>query len=57
MAPVMEVHPMDKHTVVSRESWIEAHKRLLANEKEFTRLQDELSRQRRRLLWVRVGKA
>ena len=57
MAQVMENHPMDKHTVVSRESWIKARKRLLAKEKEFTRLRDELSRQRRRLPWVRVGKA
>lgn len=47
---------MDTHAVVSRESWIEARKRLLAKEKEFTRLRDALSRERRDLPWVRVDK-
>jgi len=47
---------MESHAIVSRESWTEARKRLLAKEKEFTRLRDELSRQRRDLPWVRVEK-
>ena len=47
---------MVKHTVVSQQEWIEERKRLLAKEKEFSRLRDELSRERRNLPWVRVEK-
>jgi predicted dithiol-disulfide oxidoreductase (DUF899 family) len=47
---------MESHRVVSRNQWIEARKALLAKEKEFTRLRDELSRERRELPWVRVDK-
>src|SRR5262249_53189963 len=42
--------------VVSREEWLAARTAFLAREKEFTRLRDELSRQRRALPWVRVDK-
>ena len=45
------------HNVVTREQWLEARTALLAKEKEFTRLRDELSRQRRALPWERVEKA
>jgi predicted dithiol-disulfide oxidoreductase (DUF899 family) len=47
---------MESHQVVSRDQWIEERKALLAKEKEFTRLRDELSRERRALSWVRVDK-
>jgi predicted dithiol-disulfide oxidoreductase (DUF899 family) len=46
-----------EHKVVSREEWLAARTALLAKEKEFTRLRDELSRQRRALPWVEVEKA
>ena len=42
--------------VVSPEEWIVARKQLLAKEKEFTRLRDELSRKRRELPWEKVEK-
>ncbi len=45
-----------RHKVVSSEAWLEARKAHLAKEKEFTRLRDELSRQRRELPWVKVEK-
>ena len=45
---------MATHRVVSREEWIEARRRHLAREKEFTRLRDELSRERRELPWEKV---
>ncbi len=45
------------HPIVSREEWLTARTALLKKEKEFTRLRDELSRQRRALPWVRVDKA
>ena len=48
---------MTEHEVVQHEEWVEARKALLAKEKEFTRLRDELSRQRRELPWERVDKA
>lgn len=47
---------MENHTVVSSVEWIEARKQLLAKEKEFTRLRDQLSQQRRDLPWERVDK-
>jgi predicted dithiol-disulfide oxidoreductase (DUF899 family) len=45
-----------RHEVASHNSWLDARKDLLAKEKEFTRLRDELSRQRRELPWERVDK-
>ena len=42
------------HRVVSREEWIAARLQHLAQEKEFTKLRDELSRKRRELPWVEV---
>jgi predicted dithiol-disulfide oxidoreductase (DUF899 family) len=47
---------MESHRVVSRDQWIEERKALLSKEKEFTRLRDQLSRERRELPWVRVDK-
>src|SRR5262249_27642953 len=47
---------MVQHNVVSHDEWTEARKRFLAKEKEFTRLRDELSRERRELPWERVDK-
>jgi predicted dithiol-disulfide oxidoreductase (DUF899 family) len=44
------------HPVVSREEWLEARKALLAKEKEWTRLRDRLSKERRALPWVRIDK-
>ena len=47
---------MDNHKVVSHEKWIKARKEFLDKEKEFTRLRDELSRERRQLPWEKVEK-
>lgn len=41
-------------TIVSRSEWVKARQQLLAEEKQFTRLRDELSRKRRELPWERV---
>ena len=43
--------------VVSPAEWLTARKALLKKEKEFTRLRDELSRQRRELPWEKVEKS
>ena len=42
--------------VVSRQEWSDARNRLLIKEKEYTRLGDQLSEERRRLPWERVEK-
>jgi predicted dithiol-disulfide oxidoreductase (DUF899 family) len=47
---------MPQHTVVSHDAWTDARKKLLAKEKEFTRLRDALSEARRDLPWERVEK-
>jgi predicted dithiol-disulfide oxidoreductase (DUF899 family) len=47
---------IQEHEVVSPEKWITSRKELLQKEKEFTRLRDELSRQRRQLPWEKVEK-
>ncbi len=41
------------HRIASHEEWIAERKELLAKEKEFTRLRDELSARRRDLPWER----
>lgn len=45
-----------QHPVVSRDEWLVARKQHLVQEKEFTRLRDRLSVERRELPWVRVDK-
>jgi len=47
---------IDNHPVVGAQEWVEKRKQLLAREKEFTRLRDELSVARRELPWERVEK-
>jgi len=47
---------MTTHKVVSMSEWVDARKRLLAKEKEFTRTRDQLSAERRALPWVRIDK-
>jgi|SRR5271155_460162 len=45
-----------QHKVVPHSEWITSRKELLAKEKEFTRLRDEISRQRRELPWEKIEK-
>jgi len=47
---------MNTQKIVSPAEWVQARQQLLAKEKELTRMQDELSRQRRELPWERVEK-
>jgi predicted dithiol-disulfide oxidoreductase (DUF899 family) len=42
--------------VVTHDAWVEARKKHLAKEKEFTRLRDQLSRERREMPWELVEK-
>jgi len=47
---------MPTHKVVSHNEWVAARKKHLAKEKEFTRMRDQLSRERRELPWELVAK-
>jgi predicted dithiol-disulfide oxidoreductase (DUF899 family) len=47
---------MDHPKIVSRDEWLAARKRYLNKEKEFTRLRDRLSADRRELPCVTVDK-
>src|SRR5205807_9340532 len=47
---------MTTHDVTTRDEWVDARLRLLKAEKELTRLNDDLTRRRRELPWVRVEK-
>lgn len=46
----------EHHSIVPHAAWIEARQELLAKEKAFNRLRDELSAERRALPWERVDK-
>ena len=52
----MNTNLADMPRVATREAWLAERLALLAREKELTRAQDELARQRRQLPWVRVDK-
>jgi predicted dithiol-disulfide oxidoreductase (DUF899 family) len=52
-----QVTPIQNPRVVSHEEWVVERVAFLAKEKEFTRLRDELSRQRRELPWEKVTKS
>lgn len=47
---------MTTHPIVSPNEWLSARQELLRKEKEFTRLRDQLSAERRKLPWVKVAK-
>ena len=47
---------MTDHRTGTRDEWLDARLDLLKAEKELTRLNDELARQRRDLPWVRIDK-
>src|SRR5579859_3283661 len=47
---------MTTHKVMTHDAWVAARKKHLAKEKEFTRLRDQLSRERRELPWELVEK-
>jgi predicted dithiol-disulfide oxidoreductase (DUF899 family) len=45
------------HPVVSDDRWLEARSKLLAREKELTRLHDQVAAERRALPWRRLAKS
>ena len=52
-----QISPIQNTRVVSHEQWVTERVAFMAKEKEFTRLRDELSRQRRELPWEKVTKS
>src|SRR5947208_3161935 len=52
----MATRAMEHPKVVSPAEWLAARKELLKKEKEFSRLRDQLSKQRRDLPWEKVEK-
>ena len=47
---------MTDHPVATHDEWLAARRQLLAEEKDFTRLRDELSAKRRAMPWLRIDK-
>jgi predicted dithiol-disulfide oxidoreductase (DUF899 family) len=47
---------MDRRKIVSREAWLVARRKLLAEEKALSRQRDAVSAQRRELPWVKLDK-
>lgn len=52
----MKTTSSPKPNVVSPDQWLAARRELLREEKEFTRLRDQLSARRRELPWVKIDK-
>ena len=51
-----ESHGIGKHKIVTRDEWIAARKKLLAEEKDLTRRTDEIAKKRQDLPWVKIDK-
>ena len=53
----MKTQSFEHPTVVSREKWVDARRKLLREEKEYTHMRDRIAAHRRELPWVKVDKA
>src|SRR5438034_5505576 len=56
MPKIKTARGMENRKVVSQKEWLAARKKLLAKEKKFSKLRDELNLQRRKLPWVKIEK-
>ena len=56
MSKLTTINGTKEHKVVSQKEWLVARRRLLVEEKKFSRLRDQLNQQRRDLPWVKVEK-
>lgn len=56
MAKLKTFSGTKEHKVVSEKQWLTARKKLLVEEKKFTKLRDKLNQKRRALPWVKVEK-
>lgn len=53
----MKINSFENPNIVSKTKWLEARLELLRQEKEFTKLSDQLAARRRKLPWVKISKA
>jgi len=56
MPKIKTVRGIENRKVVSQKEWIADRKKLLAKEKKFSKLRDDLNLQRRKLPWVKIEK-
>jgi predicted dithiol-disulfide oxidoreductase (DUF899 family) len=56
MPKINTVRGIENRKVISQSEWLVARKKLLLEEKNFSKLRDELNLQRRKLPWVKVEK-
>src|SRR5215469_15716365 len=56
MAKLKTFSGTKEHKVVSEKQWLAARKKLLLEEKKFTKLRDKLNQKRRDLPWIKVDK-
>ena len=56
MPRIKTVHGIENRKVVSQKEWLVIRKKLLAKEKKFSKVRDELNLQRRELPWVKIEK-
>jgi predicted dithiol-disulfide oxidoreductase (DUF899 family) len=56
MPKIKTVRGFENRKVVSQKQWLVARKKLLAKEKKFSKLHDELNLERRKLPWVKIEK-
>ncbi len=56
MPKIRTVRGIENRKVVSQNQWLAARKKLLVEEKKFSKLRDKLNLQRRKLPWVKVEK-
>jgi len=56
MAKLKTFAGIKEHKVVTQKQWLAARKRLLTQEKKFSRARDQLNRERRSLPWVKMEK-
>ncbi len=56
MPKIKTVRGIENRKVVSQKEWLTARKKLLAEEKRFSKVRDKLNLQRRKLPWVKIEK-
>jgi len=56
MAKLQTFNGVKEHKVVSEQAWLKTRKKFLVKEKKFSKLRDQLARQRRELPWVKIEK-
>jgi len=56
MPKIKTFHGIENRKVVSQKAWLAARKKLLVEEKKFSKLRDKMNLERRKLPWVKIEK-